>query len=156
MLKDGLITELQSSAKFFRTSTSCLQEADSNFAPQEVMYSVAAHVAHAAHTITWFIDGAFRKSEFDKNWEESIAEAKKCTSFTEAMERFETAIADAIAVITEKSDEELYAPIQDPEIMNGAPKLAIVGGITEHTAHHRGSLAVYSRLLGKVPEMPYS
>jgi uncharacterized damage-inducible protein DinB len=25
----------------------------------------------------------------------------------------------------------------------------------EHTAHHRGALTVYSRLLGKVPPMPY-
>jgi uncharacterized damage-inducible protein DinB len=27
--------------------------------------------------------------------------------------------------------------------------------MVEHTAHHRGALTVYSRLLGKVPLMPY-
>ncbi len=26
---------------------------------------------------------------------------------------------------------------------------------SSHTAHHRGALAVYARLLGKVPAMPY-
>jgi uncharacterized damage-inducible protein DinB len=27
--------------------------------------------------------------------------------------------------------------------------------MVEHTAHHRGALTVYSRLLGKVSQMPY-
>jgi hypothetical protein len=27
--------------------------------------------------------------------------------------------------------------------------------MVEHTAHHRGALTAYSRLLGKVPPMPY-
>jgi len=27
--------------------------------------------------------------------------------------------------------------------------------MVEHTAHHRGALTVYSRVLGKVPAMPY-
>jgi uncharacterized damage-inducible protein DinB len=42
------------------------------------------------------------------------------------------------------------------EIMTGAPKMAVVGAIGDHTAHHRGALAVYARLLGKEPKMPYA
>ena len=66
------------------------------------------------------------------------------------------AVANAIAVVGAASDEELFSPITDTRIMNGAPRAAVVSGIVDHTAHHRGSLAVYARLLGKVPEMPYS
>ena len=39
--------------------------------------------------------------------------------------------------------------------MSGAPRLAVVSGIVDHTAHHRGALSVYCRLLNKVPPMPY-
>ena len=39
--------------------------------------------------------------------------------------------------------------------MGGQPIGDIVWSIVEHTAHHRGALTVYSRLLGKVPIMPY-
>ena len=39
--------------------------------------------------------------------------------------------------------------------MPGLPKFTIVPGIDEHTAHHRGALTVYSRLLGLTPPMPY-
>jgi uncharacterized damage-inducible protein DinB len=40
-------------------------------------------------------------------------------------------------------------------VMGGAPRIAIVGAIADHTAHHRGALTVYARLLGVVPPMPY-
>ena len=40
-------------------------------------------------------------------------------------------------------------------VMGGAPRLAIVNAITDHTAHHRGTLTVYSRLRGHTPAMPY-
>ena len=33
---------------------------------------------------------------------------------------------------------------------------AVINGITDHSAHHRGALAVYARLLGKEPAMPYA
>ncbi|NJL28826.1 MAG: hypothetical protein HC897_13505 [Thermoanaerobaculia bacterium] len=39
--------------------------------------------------------------------------------------------------------------------MGGKPRAAIIGAIVDHTAHHRGTLTVYSRLLGYVPPMPY-
>ena len=40
--------------------------------------------------------------------------------------------------------------------MGGVPRAAILSGITDHTAHHRGALTVYARLLGKTPPMPYA
>ena len=36
-----------------------------------------------------------------------------------------------------------------------APKGAAAQGLVDHTAHHRGALAVYARLVGKTPSMPY-
>jgi len=51
--------------------------------------------------------------------------------------------------------EEWATPLAPGPIMGGAPRLAVFSAIAEHTAHHRGALSVYSRLLGKVPPMPY-
>ena len=47
------------------------------------------------------------------------------------------------------------SPLPPGPIMGGQPRLAIFGALTDHSAHHRGALTVYSRLLGKVPPMPY-
>jgi uncharacterized damage-inducible protein DinB len=52
------------------------------------------------------------------------------------------------------SFEEWQEPIASG-IMGGAPRAAIFSGMADHTAHHRGALAVYARLTGKTPEMPY-
>jgi uncharacterized damage-inducible protein DinB len=39
--------------------------------------------------------------------------------------------------------------------MGGMPRESIIGGIVDHTAHHRGALSVYARLVGREPAMPY-
>ena len=39
--------------------------------------------------------------------------------------------------------------------MGGQPVSDVFWGLVDHTAHHRGALTVYARLLGKVPPMPY-
>ena len=49
----------------------------------------------------------------------------------------------------------LAEPIPKDNIMGGAPRGAAVDAITDHTAHHRGALAVYARLADKEPPMPY-
>jgi uncharacterized damage-inducible protein DinB len=78
------------------------------------------------------------------------------TSLDEAKEWLDRAFANAFAVIGAASDETLFEPIPDTRIMGGAPRISAVSGIADHTAHHRGSLAVYSRLVGKEPMIPYS
>ena len=64
--------------------------------------------------------------------------------------------ARAKSVIGAMSDEELNERMPDDDaIMRGARKSTIVQAIVDHTAHHRGALTVYTRLLGKTPPMPY-
>ena len=152
---DGLVQELRSTLKFFKTTLSVLDTADEAFAPNPEMYTVAGHVAHTAGSVDWFIEGAFGKG-WEMDFEADIAQAKAVTSLEEAVAWLDRAFENAIAIVGAASDEELFAPISDTRIMEGAPKAAVVSGIVDHTAHHRGALAVYARLLGKVPEMPYS
>jgi uncharacterized damage-inducible protein DinB len=51
--------------------------------------------------------------------------------------------------------QDLARPLPPGPIMGGQPAGDVIWAMVEHTAHHRGALTVYSRLLGKVPPMPY-
>ena len=152
---EGFVRDLAQTLKFFKSTLSVFEEADSAFAPQSELYTVAGHVDHVAGTVDWFIEGAFGRG-WDTDFETHIAESKTVTSLVTAIERLEKAFADASKVISQASDEELFAPIPNDVIMGGAPRAAVVSGITDHTAHHRGALSVYARLIGKEPSMPYA
>ena len=58
-LAEQCVAELAAAQDYFNRSTRNLREEDSTFVPAEGMMSAAQQVAHAAHTIGWFIDGAF-------------------------------------------------------------------------------------------------
>ena len=154
MIKEGLYGQLASMKEFFDRSTRVLLEADSAFAPKEGMFTVAQQVAHVSQTIEWFMNGAFQGG-FDMNFEGMDKAVRTVTSLAAARAWWEKACASAKATIDAHSDEEWMAPLPPGPIMGGVPKFAIFGALTDHSAHHRGALTVYSRLLGKVPPMPY-
>ena len=154
-IADALVLQLQMTQKYFKTTLSIFEAADEGFAPSPEAYTVAGQVAHAADSVDWFMEGAFGDG-WDLDFDASIAKAKTVTSLHEATEWFDRAFANAMSVIGSQSDEDLVQPISDTRIMGDAPRQAVVSAIVDHTAHHRGSLAVYARLVGKVPLMPYS
>ena len=153
-MKQGLIEQLKTQEKFFLNTISCLTEEDSGFKPNEEMYSVAQHVGHTAETVDWFLEGAFGDKGFDMNFENYAERMKKHISFDESVNYFKEATANGIERLKAVSDAELIVPIT-AKIMTGAPKMSVVGAIVDHTAHHRGALAVYARLLDQKPQMPY-
>ncbi len=155
MKKVEAINELRASQKFFETSTDCLTEDDSSFTPKDGLFTVANHVAHVAKTIDWFFEGAYSEKGFDMNFEQHIQEMKEVTSYNSAKEWYNKSVENAIKLIEEGSEEDFQKPIAQGPIMGGAPRYSIINAVAEHTAHHRGALSVYSRLLGKEPKMPY-
>jgi uncharacterized damage-inducible protein DinB len=154
-LSEQAIGELCAAQEFFNRSTRNLTEAHSTFAPAEGMMTAAQQIAHAAQTVDWFIEGAFRPEGFSMDFEGMFKEVAACTSITAAKAWFDRAIESAKAVTAQKSDAELTAPLPAGPIMGGMPRMVIYGSITDHTAHHRGALTVYARLNGIVPPMPY-
>jgi uncharacterized damage-inducible protein DinB len=155
MKAENLVAELRSIEAFFNTSTSCLTEADSDFAPVEGTWTVAQQVAHVARTIDWFVEGAFRPEGFDMDFDRHVAESSRVRSLQAARAWLEAAFARAREAFGTKSDAELSQPLPEGPVMGG-PRWSVVSAISDHTAHHRGALTVYSRLLGKVPVMPYA
>jgi uncharacterized damage-inducible protein DinB len=155
MIKGSLHAQVSSMKEFFERSTRVLEESDSGFAPKDGMFTVAGQVAHAAQTVDWFMEGAFAPGGFSMDFENMEKQVRAAKSLAEAKAWFTKACAAADAVIEAHSDSEWMAPLPPGPIMGGVPKMAIFGALTDHTAHHRGALTVYTRLLGKVPPMPY-
>jgi uncharacterized damage-inducible protein DinB len=88
--------------------------------------------------------------DFDKH----LAEVAPVRSLTEARAWLDRSFEQAVAQVESRSAEEWAQPLPEG-IMGGMPRASIVGAIEDHTAHHRGALTVYARLLGRVPAMPY-
>ncbi len=117
--------------------------------------TVAQQVAHTAQTLDWFIQGVSRPEGFDLNFEKHAREIEQVVSLATARKMLADSFADAVQFLQSKSADELAAPLPPGPIMAGQPISNVVWAMVEHTAHHRGALTVYSRLLGKVPAMPY-
>ena len=154
MSKQILLNQIKASKTYLDRATDVLCEEDSSISPTDGMMTVAQQMAHIAHTVDWFIEGAFGEG-FDMDFEGSSVIIGKVTSLQEAREWCIRSFDQALQAIEAKSEEELQALTPEDSIMGAAPIHAVLTGIIEHTAHHRGALSVYSRLAGKVPSLPY-
>jgi uncharacterized damage-inducible protein DinB len=147
--------QMLASKDFFDRSTRVLSEADSEFRPRPEMLSVAQQVTHVAQTLDWFVQGVTRPEGFDLDFEKQAAESKEVKSLQAARAMLDTAFQNVIQYLRSLTPAELARPLPPGPVMGGQPLSDTVWAMVEHTAHHRGALTVYSRLLGKVPLMPY-
>lgn len=149
-----LVKELETSLGYLRKTLSVFGEEDSGFAPNPQLFTVAGHVAHAADSVDWFVEGAFGKG-WDMDFATMESKVRAVASLAEASAWLERAFAAAAEAVQSAPAGALGEPIPDRRIMGGAPRAAVATAIVDHTAHHRGALSVYARLLGKTPVMPY-
>jgi uncharacterized damage-inducible protein DinB len=89
------------------------------------------------------------------DFESHDAPVKAIKSLNDARAWLDRSFKSAVTWAQSKSAKELASPLPEGPVMGGAPRSAIIAAIEEHTAHHRGALTVYSRLLGLTPAMPY-
>ena len=150
-----ILQELNSSEEFFERSSRVLTEEDSAFAPAEGMMTVANQVAHAGMTIKWFLDGATRPEGFDMDFEKHERDMRAVTSLSKARAVLAEAYREARQVVETAGERGLEKTLPPGPIMGGEPVANVFAAIVEHSAHHRGALTVYARMLGKKPLMPY-
>jgi uncharacterized damage-inducible protein DinB len=153
-LKAWIDRELLSSQEFFERSARVLCEEHSGFAPSVGLYTVAQHVAHVAAVIDWFVDGTFSVSGFSMDHDGIERSVRAVVSLTEARSKVATAYERARREFAAQPLAALEEEFPEGSLMRGAKWIAIPA-MMEHTAHHRGALTVYSRLLGLAPKMPY-
>lgn len=140
---------------FFDRTISAFDESDAGFTPAPGMFTTAQQVAHAAQTLDWFLEGAFRPEGFTMDFEGLERQVREVDTLARAKTWLDQAHGRVMTALKERPASEWAKPIAKDTFMGGVPRTSIVDGLNDHTAHHRGSLAVYARLRGKVPPMPY-
>ena len=118
-LAQQALTQLDSAQEFFNRSTRNPTEEHSGVRPAPGMMTAAQQVAHAAHTIGWFIEGTFRPEGFDTDFDAHAKIVEGYASLAAARAWFDKAVAAAKATLSTKSDAELMAPIAPGPIMGG-------------------------------------
>ncbi len=149
------LDELRVTQEFFNRATEVLTEEDRDFAPAEGMMTTAQHFEHVAGTLDWFVEGAFRPEGFDLDFENAPAPVPKGTPLADVRKQVASAFDRARRAFEGRSGADLAVALPPGPVLGGQPRWAVIGGIVDHTAHHRGALGVYARLCGKVPTMPY-
>ncbi len=147
---------IQQALQFLSRTCSVFTEDDSDYAPTGGQFTVAQQVAHVAQTIDWFMAGGFSEEGFDLDFAAHQQAIRKVNSLAEAFVMLAQSVDAATATLADKTQDDMMAPVAEGPVMGGEPRAAVVGAIAEHTAHHRGSLAVYARLRGYAPPMPYA
>ncbi|MFH2051916.1 MAG: DinB family protein [bacterium] len=156
MVANPYAVPIRKSLEYLSRTCSVFREEDAGFAPTPGQFTVAQQIAHVAQTIDWFIEGGFRPEGFDLDFASHHAAVRRCNTLPEALAWLARSVDAASAALQDKTPADMMAPLPDGPIMGGEPRATIVAAIAEHTAHHRGSLAVYARLLGYAPPMPYA
>ncbi len=126
-----------------------------DYRPVEGMMTVNQLIRHVAQTLYWFREGAFGTG-FRMDFEKMTEEYMQTTTLDDARAELERAYDEAIQFYCGLSEADLTAPLTPNSIFGESAKLVVLNANTGHTAHHRGALAVYLRLLGITPTMVYA
>ncbi len=155
MSANAYAAPIKQALQYFSRTCSVFKEEDSGYAPTPGQLTVAQHVAHVAQTIDWFMEGGFRPEGFDLDFALHQAQVRDVHSLAEAFAWLARAVDAAAEKLAAMTPEQMMEPIAAGPVLAGEPRATVIAAIAEHTAHHRGSLAVYARLLGYAPPMPY-
>lgn len=155
MTLETILYELRSAEEFFLRSSECLTDEYSHYRPTPQQMTATEQIAHAAQTAEWFADGMVNPAGFDLDFAAHAQQYAKVSTISEAKQWFQQAVAALIAKVEELGAAGLDEKISSANIMAGRPRWEALIGFIDHTAHHRGALTVYSRLLGLSPKMPY-
>ena len=156
MAANSYALPIMQSLQYLSRTCSVFREKDSEYAPTPGQFTAAQHVAHVAQTIDWFMEGGFRAEGFDLDFAAHQIAVRETASLAAAFTWLARSVDEAANILADKTQAEMMAPIAEGPVMGGEPRAAIIAAIAEHTAHHRGSLAVYARMLGYAPPMPYT
>jgi uncharacterized damage-inducible protein DinB len=126
-----------------------------DFRPVEGMMTAAQLIRHIARAIKWFREGGFGDG-FDMDFEKWAADDSKPVSLADAKDELNRTYDDFIEFLKGKDMGDLMQPMVTNEIFGDSPRIAVLHANQDHTAHHRGALTVYLRLLGKTPTLVYS
>ncbi|MBC7982537.1 MAG: DinB family protein [Candidatus Obscuribacterales bacterium] len=173
---------LQRHKEFFHHTVDCFEEQDGPFKPRSNMLSVTGQIHHVTGGIELFLSGlvlsldrfngiqlvsrrapaaqwiGLKEGFSNLAWTAlSNKDADATTypqSFENALRGFDETIDLAADIFGQLTPEELVLPLSENPMGIKNP-MYVLEMLIDHTAHHRGALAQYARLLGKEPNFPY-
>jgi uncharacterized damage-inducible protein DinB len=153
-IKTEALSQIDFIRKTFDRTTSVLEEKDAAFRATPENATIAYHIAHVAQTIDWFREGGFG-DHWRMDFEVMGAEAARVQTLAEGRRWLADAWDRLRATVADLPEAKLEETMGDNPILPNRRRYHTLEGLVDHCAHHRGALAVYARLLGKVPPMPY-
>lgn len=126
-----------------------------DFKPSEEMRTVGQQIKHIALTTKFYYETVFG-SGFTMSFEDYKAEMKKPISLEKALKDLDECYNKAESLVGNKTAAELNAPLPDNPMLGEGTLESVIIRNTDHTAHHRGALTVYLRLLGIKPQIIYA
>jgi len=153
-LKSDALANITATRTFFANTTSVLEEEDASFRATPETMTVAGHVAHVAQCIDWFREGGF-EDRWRTDFAAMNAELGRAATLGAARAWLDEAWDRLAAAVETMPEAKLAEPMAPNPILPARSRAYVVDGIIDHTGHHRGSLAVLARLVGKVPKNPY-
>lgn len=176
------VRRIQNHRTAFRRTMDCFADADATFRPAPGMLTVADQVLHVINSNEYMLSGLFgpfdgigpasrwqagfgdlswvqyaNTGDFDAHLPASPELVAARTSVVAALELFDQACFIVSLVLGQKRPEELAAPLPPNPLfpVDGLTCEDLLESMLDHTAHHRGALSQYARLLGHDPKLPY-
>jgi uncharacterized damage-inducible protein DinB len=125
-----------------------------DFAPLPEMFTVSQQIRHIAADVRWFQEGAFGKG-FDLDFASMERQVRTPATLEQALAELNKAYDDFIEFLETLTERQLLAPLDENPILGTQPRYSVLYANADHTAHHRGALTVYLRLLGIKPKLVY-
>jgi DinB superfamily len=182
MRENWTFAKIQAHKTFFHRTTCCLDEHDATFQPRSDMFTVVGQILHVTAAIEFFLSGlflhmdrfkgrewtsrrgrgeqwvglntGFSSMEWTQDASRNYESGDAAQSLKGALRAFDETMDIASDVFGQLPREELVRPLPENPMgfLNPQHVLEIM---LDHTAHHRGAIAQYARLLGKDPKIPY-
>lgn len=168
--------------EFFRRTTASFRSEEGSFQPRPDMLSVNGQILHVTAAIELFLSGLFvafdrfkgsRWVSFrgegeswigldggfaDMGWTEQASLEHESDDGAKPLEAaltaFDETMSIAAAVFSQLTPEEMTSALPPNPLDLRTPQ-HVLEILLDHTAHHRGALAQYARLLGHDPSIPY-
>jgi uncharacterized damage-inducible protein DinB len=146
---------LRKSRQFLNNIIKDFKPEHETFRPTPDMWTVAQQIRHIGRCAYWFRKGGF-ENHWEMDFEGEMKEMAKPVTLKAAIAELDSEYNALIAFLESVPPAVLAEPLEpNPIFPIGVPRSIVVDSLCEHTAHHRGALSVYLRLLGIKPTMAY-
>jgi len=152
-MREDIVRRVEEARHNFLRVVEPLDESNSSYCPTPDMWTAAEQVFHAGSGINWFREGIFGAG-FAEAHEAHAKDESEAKSLKHAVDHFNGAMDLLIDALNKVDDSVFKEPVPEDAPINGK-KGDVISNILDHTAHHRGALQTYVRLLGKTPNSPY-